>query len=112
MRRRLCVPVLLSLLLCACAPLRNEDARATAYRCSNGGIISARYLPDGGSAVLFLPDRTLTLPRAPSGSGTRYSDGTFTLLSVGEEARVEFGQTALYEGCRAVRFGPENTPQF
>lgn len=112
MPRRHYAPVLLILLLSACAPPGSDSGRAAAYRCTNGGIISARYDPGGAEAVLFLPDRTVTLPRAPSASGTRYSDGTFTLWESKGEARVEFGQTALYEGCKAVRFGPGNTPRF
>lgn len=107
MPRRLSVPLLLLLSLSACALPQGEDVRAVAYRCTNGGIISARYDLTGGTAVLFLPDRNLTLPRAPSASGARYSDGTFTLWEAGGEARVEFGQTALYEGCKPVRFGAE-----
>lgn len=107
MTLRLSLSLFLCIILSACAPPRSEEIRAVAYRCSNGGVISARYDLAGETATLFLPDRTMTLPRAPAATGTRYSDGTFTLWESGSDAGVEFGQTALYDGCKPVRFGSD-----
>lgn len=108
MPRRHCIPFLIALALCACAPRPGEDVRAVAYRCDSGGVFSVRYDLRAGTAVLFIPNQTVTLRQAPAASGTRYSDGTFTLWTKGPEARVEFGQTPLYEGCRPVRFDEES----
>lgn len=97
-------PFLLAFALCACVPPSQEDVRAKAYRCDSGGVFSVRYEPGTGTALLFTPTQTATLREVPGTSGTRYSDGTYTLWTVGTDARVEFGQTALYQGCRPVRF--------
>ncbi len=57
---------------------------------------------EGGTAWLFLPHRTLSLPHVASGSGARYSDGTVSYWGKGEEALLE-AEDGVHDGCRNDR---------
>ena len=51
-------------------------------------------------ALLFLPGRTVTLPAAPSASGAKYSDGSTTFWSKGDDASLAVDGEEHIE-CRA-----------
>lgn len=75
------------------------------YRCESGDSIVAGFGPE--FAELHLPpDRVLRLPPVPAASGARYSDGRYALLTMGGEAILERGGTALFTGCRAPGAAP------
>lgn len=57
--------------------------------------------PDG-SVNLILDGQTLTLPREPSGSGAKYSDGETTLWTQGEEGVIEVDGEVVYDNCTAT----------
>jgi putative lipoprotein len=51
-------------------------------------------------ALLFLPGRNMTLPATPSASGAKYSDGSTTFWSQGDEASLDVDGEE-HRGCRA-----------
>jgi putative lipoprotein len=51
-------------------------------------------------ARLLLPGRSVTLPAAPSASGAKYSDGSTTFWSQGDEASLRVDGVE-HGGCRA-----------
>ena len=53
--------------------------------------------------TLFVEGKTLELKQERSGSGTRHSDGTVTLVSKGVEAFIEQGGVQTYKDCKATR---------
>jgi membrane-bound inhibitor of C-type lysozyme len=81
------------------APVQGPP-RTFVYECSYGYRFVARI--DGEKAWLFLPEQTLSLPRVPSGSGAKYSNGLLTFWSKGEEALLE-SDKAAHRDCRNNR---------
>ncbi|MCP3867359.1 MAG: hypothetical protein GY703_04530 [Gammaproteobacteria bacterium] len=57
------------------------------FECPDSSSFVARTEGDG--VWLFLPGQTVQLPRSRSGSGSRYTDGTITFWSKGEEAMLQ-----------------------
>lgn len=96
----LCCVLLLS---CACGTGRQSAAagpetpvRTFVYTCRDSYEFVARLEEE--KVWLFLPGRTLPLPRVPAASGAKYSDGRLTFWSRGEEALLETGGL-LRKGC-------------
>lgn len=54
---------------------------------------------DGEEAWVFRPGGTVRLPRLPSASGSKYSDGSATLWTKGQQAFLEEGGKT-HRGCR------------
>ena len=90
-RRALCAAVLAWPLISCTDAGSERDAlppSTFAFDCSDGSYVVARF--EGQERLwLFLPGRTLDLPRARSGSGARYSDGATTFWIKGHEATLE-----------------------
>lgn len=80
-----------------------DTARPVIYQCPPNQVLTAVFQSPPGEPTkvqLTLPDqRTLTLPQTPSGSGAKYSDGTFTFWSKGNTALLEQGDRVLYQDC-------------
>jgi membrane-bound inhibitor of C-type lysozyme len=69
---------------------RDQSAAQTyVYECSDGYGFVARV--EGEKAWLFLPQKTISLPHVPSGSGVKYSEDQITYWSKGDEALLEIG---------------------
>ena len=66
---------------------RRPEPRTFLFECDDSYTFVARS--EGDRMWLFLPDTTIALPHVPAASGARYSDGTTTFWSRGEEARLE-----------------------
>jgi membrane-bound inhibitor of C-type lysozyme/uncharacterized membrane protein len=73
------------------------QARTFFYQCEDGFQFTARL--EGDTLQLFLPDQTVELPRVPSESGDRFSDGRVSLWSGDGQARLEMGPEMTYR-CR------------
>jgi membrane-bound inhibitor of C-type lysozyme len=72
--------------------LKQQDQSAAetyVYECSDGYSFVARI--EGEKAWLFLPEKTISLPHVPSGSGAKYSEDQITYRSKGDEALLEIG---------------------
>ena len=88
-------------LLLGCASLTDQSAetestRTFVYQCADNYTFVARAADD--HVWLFLPGQTVKLPQIPSGSGTRYSDGTLSLHSKGDDALLKTPRT-LHRDC-------------
>jgi putative lipoprotein len=75
-------------------------ARTFVFACPDGPEIVVRV--DGERAAVFAPGMTYLLPHVPAASGARYSDGTATFWSKGEEAFFEL-PIGSWSGCRNDR---------
>jgi acid phosphatase (class A) len=64
--------------------------RTYVYECGDGFSFTART--EEKKAWLFLPDKTMSLPRVPSASGTKYREGQITFWSKGDEAMLKLGE--------------------
>jgi membrane-bound inhibitor of C-type lysozyme len=76
------------------------DTRTFVFRCGEEYSFVSRI--EGDKAWLFLPGRTVSLPHVPSASGAKFSDGTITFWSKGEEALLILSEMEQYS-CRNDR---------
>jgi membrane-bound inhibitor of C-type lysozyme len=68
------------------------------FLCPDGETIEAEFVGTDEVVVVLPGQEAMTLPRAESASGARYSDGTTTLWNKGDEVMVEVdGETVLSE---------------
>ncbi len=73
------------------------QARTFYYECEDGSQFTARQ--EGDTLQLFLSDQTAELPRVPSESGVRFSDGRVSFWSGDGQARLELGPGVTFR-CR------------
>lgn len=71
------------------------------FVCPDGTRIDTVFDNRADTVTFTLLDETITLPRAISGSGARYSDGTTTFWNNGDEALIEINGETVYNGCIA-----------
>ena len=91
---------------CATAPETVTLARETwLYRCAGdvemGVIYAGRATGMEGTAELIWDGNTFPLKQDVSGSGVRYTDGTLTLVTKGDEAFVEKAGEIVLKDCNA-----------
>jgi putative lipoprotein len=72
-------------------PQDQANARTYAYECGDGYRFIARH--QNGKVWLFLPEKTISLPHVPSGSGAKYHEGQITYWCKGHEALLEIEDT-------------------
>ena len=90
------------------SPETSADATwRKAYDCEG---IQFEVRTEKKAVEVFLPGRSVRLPQVKAGSGAKYTDGSVTFWSKGEDALLELDGT-LYRGCRinparAVQEGP------
>ncbi|GAB4445852.1 MAG: hypothetical protein Kow0031_28430 [Anaerolineae bacterium] len=91
----------------AAAGMAGDDAAmptSYTYQCDAGKSFTADFTGEGpdGSVNLMLDDgQALTLPRVPSGSGAKYSDGQTTFWTQGDGGFIEVGGNLTYQNCTA-----------
>ena len=91
---------------CATRPETVTLARETVlYRCAGdvemGVIYSGRATGMEGTAELIWDAKSFPLKQDVSGSGARYTDGTLTLVTKGDEAFVEKAGEVVLKDCNA-----------
>ena len=84
----------------ASAPSPAAAARTFVFACPEGPRIVVRV--EGEQAAVFAPGRTYLLPHVSAASGARFSDGTATFWSKGEEAAFDL-PGGSWSGCRNDR---------
>jgi putative lipoprotein len=67
------------------------------FTCDDAYEFVARI--EGDRGWLFRPEGTVALPQVPSASGARYSDGSVTFWTKGQEALLDEGGRT-HRGCR------------
>ena len=78
---------------------RTAPADATVYQCSDAKRLTVRYLAGTNSAMIVFREREFRLDQAASAPG-RYTNGSTTLLSKGEETSLEEEGAVTYANCR------------
>jgi membrane-bound inhibitor of C-type lysozyme len=90
-------------LVTACSGSGPATASGAPYSCDGGKSFVAEFTgegPDGG-VKLTLKGETLETPLFPVASGAKYSDGTTTLWTQGDEAFVEVDDEIVYKNRQA-----------
>lgn len=74
------------------------------YACAEGKTFAILAYPAAQERVtLFIEGKALELKQERQGSGTRHSDGTYTLIAKGVDAFIEQGGVQTYRDCKASR---------
>lgn len=71
------------------------------YQCDDGKGFTAQYRDDKTVRATF-GSKVFELPQVESASGARYSNGSVTISTKGDEAFVEVGDKRLFENCVTV----------
>jgi len=107
-----CLGLLISLLLTACTqgslPASPEIVEpslpgAIVHNCTGGTElerIEVQYNTVNETATVLFDGTIYTLPQTPSGSGTRYSNGSVTWWSKGNEALWQMDENLLLRDCQ------------
>ena len=74
----------------------NQNNKVFVFECDKNYSFVVEM--DNDKATLFLPDRTITLPHIPSGSGAKYEKDKVIFWSKGEEALLEINNK-IYKNC-------------
>jgi len=80
--------------------VRTTPADATAYACDGARRLVIRNLADTKSVMIVFPEREFRLDQAPSGSGTRYTNGSTILQSQGDHVSLEEEGAVTHSNCR------------
>lgn len=79
---------------------RTVPADATEYACDSGKRLVVRYLTGPNAAMIVFRERSFRLDPAPSASGARYTNGSTTLQSQGDQVSLEEEGAVTYSNCR------------
>ncbi|MGH7591766.1 MAG: MliC family protein [Gemmatimonadales bacterium] len=95
--------IVVGLLVAACGVPARHSSPQFVFACPAGDTVRVRFFND--SAEVLLPRDTTRhlLPRAMSGSGARYSDGTLTFWNKGDSAFVMHGDSIVIRDCGVTR---------
>jgi len=75
---------------------------AVTYQCPDGELIEAEYMNEDAQVIVGLPDQEpIALPQVEAASGARYSDGTTTFWSKGDQVLVEVDGETILSDCVA-----------
>jgi membrane-bound inhibitor of C-type lysozyme len=74
---------------------------AVTFACADDVAIDAVFDNASDNVILTMNDETLTLPHVESGSGAKYSDGTTTFWTKGDEAFVQVNDETVISDCVA-----------
>lgn len=85
-------------ILAGCTTMSGGATAQIQWRCDGGAAFSMR-LNEQGAAEVFAGGHAYTLPGAPAGSGTRYTDGTVEYWEHGNEAMLNGAAGGPYANC-------------
>lgn len=87
------------------APAHSQDlpkvVNKVTYQCEDGKGFVASYLSNDDMRAAF-GSKEFVLPQVESGSGAKYSNGSVTVFTKGDEAMVDLGDKPFFRGCAAV----------
>ena len=90
-------------LVAACAvPLWHRSPQFV-FVCPAGDTVRVQFLNDSAAVLLPRDATPHLLPRAISGSGARYSDGTLTFWNKGDSGFVMRGDSIVIRDCGITR---------
>ncbi|GAB4364749.1 MAG: hypothetical protein Kow00121_00690 [Elainellaceae cyanobacterium] len=109
LKLELFLPLIPTAMVTVALPVKAQEAPIVyRYQCSAGQTFEAEYSPE--VATIQLEDETLTLTQIPAASGVRYSDGTTTLYTKGNEAFIQVDDEITYNDCLGQAIASEAQP--
>lgn len=79
---------------------RTLPADATEYACEGAKRLVVRQFSGANSVMIVFREREFRLDQAPAASGARFTNGSTTLLSQGDQVSLEEEGAVTYSNCR------------
>jgi len=92
--------LLLLFTLTGCSSPKGISTEKFIYECDEGKTLSVEFDTRGEMVMLTINRRWIYLPRVPSASGAKYSDGNSIFWLKGEVATIEIDKGNIYQNCR------------
>jgi len=86
--------------LTRCSSPKGISTEKFIYQCDEGKTLWVEFDTRGEMVMLTIGRRWIYLPRAPSASGVKYSDGNSVFWLKGEVATIEIDNGNIYQNCR------------
>jgi membrane-bound inhibitor of C-type lysozyme len=83
-----------------CSSPKGISTEKFVYQCDEGKTLGVEFDTRGEMVMLTINRRWIYLPRVPSASGAKYSDGNSIFWLKGEVATIEIDQGTIYQNCR------------
>jgi membrane-bound inhibitor of C-type lysozyme len=92
--------LLLLFTLTSCTSPKGISTQKFIYQCDEGKTLSVEFDTRREMVMLTINRRWIYLPRVPSASGAKYSDGNTIFWLKGETATIEIDKGNRYQNCR------------
>jgi membrane-bound inhibitor of C-type lysozyme len=92
--------LLLLFTLTCCSSPKGISTQKFIYQCDEGKTLWVEFDTRGEMVMLTIGRRWIYLPKVPSASGAKYSDGNSVFWLKGEVATIEIDKGNIYQNCR------------
>jgi membrane-bound inhibitor of C-type lysozyme len=86
--------------LTCCSSPKGISTEKFIYQCDEGKTLGVEFDTRGEMVMLTINRRWIYLPKVPSASGAKYSDGNSIFWLKGEIATIEIDKGNIYQNCR------------
>ncbi len=88
------------LILAGCSSPKGISTQKFIYQCDEGKTLLVEFDTRGEMVMLTIDRRWIYLPKVPSASGAKYSDGNSVFWIKGEVAAIDIDQSTRFQNCR------------
>jgi membrane-bound inhibitor of C-type lysozyme len=86
--------------LTGCSSPKGISTEKFIYQCDESKTLSVEFDTRREMVMLTIQRRWIYLPKVPSASGTKYSDGNSVFWLKGDIATIEIDKRNIYQNCR------------
>lgn len=86
--------------LTSCSSPKGISTEKFIYQCDEGKTLWVEFDTRGEMVMLTINRRWIYLPKVPSASETKYSDGYSTFSLKGDIATIDIDKGNIYRNCR------------
>ncbi|MGQ9645994.1 MAG: MliC family protein [Thermodesulfobacteriota bacterium] len=87
-------------ILTGCSSPKGISTQKFLYQCDEGKTLWVEFDSRAEMVMLTIDRRWIYLPRVPSASGAKYSDGNSIFWMKGEVASIEIDRSRIFQNCR------------
>lgn len=87
-------------ILTGCSSPKGISTQKFIYQCDEGKTLLVEFDTRGEMVMLTINRLWIYLPKVPSASGVKYSDGNSVFWMKGEVATIEIDQSNRFQNCR------------
>lgn len=86
--------------LVGCSTPKGISTQKFTYQCDDGKTLLVEFDTRGEMVMLTINRRWIYLPKVPSASGAKYSDGNSVFWVKGDVTTIEIDQSTRFQNCR------------